>query len=115
MNILFYFWSKWLDFLFQTLKPIVPTYVRDGNQVLDKIKHLKLPPHTLLFVTDANSMYNNIDTDHAIRVITWWLKDLSRKNELPANFPLHAVLEATTIMMRNNIFEKSYLDVYIPR
>ena len=71
------FWSKWLDLWFQTLKPFIPTYVKDGNQVLDKVKHLKLPPHALLFVTDANSMYNNIDTNHAIRVITWWLKDLS--------------------------------------
>ena len=50
-------------------------------------------------------MYNNIYTDHAIRVITCWLKDLSRKNYLPINFPLHEVLEAMTIIMQNNIFE----------
>ena len=57
------------------------------------------------FVTDANSIYNNIDTDHAIRVITWLLKDLSAKNNLPTNFPLNAVLNAMTIIMKNNIFE----------
>ena len=53
-----------------TLKPFIPNYVKDRNQVLDEIKHLKLPPHALLFVTDENSMYNNIDADHVIRVIT---------------------------------------------
>jgi hypothetical protein len=50
-------------------------------------------------------MYNNIDTEHAILVITWWLKDLDSKNLLPENFPLEAVIEAMTIIMRNNIFE----------
>ena len=98
-------WSKWLDFLFQTLKPLIPSYAKDGNQILSKITPLKLPPHALLFVTDANSMYNNIDTDHAIKVITWWLNDLSDNNQLPSNFPLQAVLEAMTIIMQNNIFE----------
>ena len=28
-----------------------------------------------------------------------------KKNDLPVNFPLHAVLEAMTIVMQNNIFE----------
>ena len=50
-------------------------------------------------------MYNNIDTDHVIEVIIWWLNELSTKNDLRANFPLHVVLEAMTIIIRNNIFE----------
>ena len=50
-------------------------------------------------------MYNNIDTDHAILVITWWLKDLAAKGELLPNFPLDAVLSAMITIMRNNIFE----------
>ena len=72
-------WSKWLEFWLQTLKPFIPTYVKDGNQVMDEIVSLKLPPHALLFVTNANYMYNIIDTDYDIRVITWWLKDLSEE------------------------------------
>ena len=99
------FWSKWLDFWFQTLKPLIPSYAKDGNQILGEITPLRLPPNALLFVTDANSMYNNIDTDHAIKVITWWLNDLSDKKQLPSNFPLQAVLEAMTVIMQNNIFE----------
>ena len=50
-------------------------------------------------------MYNNIDTDHAIEVITWWLKDLFQRDLLPENFPLDAVLSAMIIIMRNNLFE----------
>jgi hypothetical protein len=50
-------------------------------------------------------MYNNIDTDHTIKVITWWLRYLDDRNLLPPFFPLDAVLEAMVIIMKNNIFE----------
>ena len=50
-------------------------------------------------------MYNNIDTDHAIRAITWWIKDLDRRNLLPPGFPVNAVLSAMTLIMKNNLFE----------
>jgi hypothetical protein len=50
-------------------------------------------------------MYNNIDTDHATLVISWWLNDLHDKNLLPFNFPLEAVISAMKTIMKNNIFE----------
>ena len=98
-------WSKWLDYWLQKLKHYVPTYVKDSQQVLDEVKHLNLPPGAKLFTCDANSMYNNIDTDHAIEVITWWLNDLDANNKLGPIFPLEAILEAMTIIMKNNVFE----------
>ena len=53
-------------------------------------------------------MFNNIDTNHDVKVITWWLKSLSAKNDIPANFPLEAVLEVMTVIIRNKIFEFGY-------
>ena len=50
-------------------------------------------------------MYNNIDTKHAIRVVSWWLKDLDSKGQLPNNFPLEAVIYDMETIMRNNVFE----------
>ena len=97
-------WSKWLDFWLQKLKTKVPTYVKDSQQVVDETKALKLPPNSLLFAADANSMYNNIDTKHAIKVIDWWLNDLAKKKELPEGFPLEAVLSAMRDIMRENLF-----------
>ena len=99
------YWSKWLDFWLQTLKSSIPTYLKNGDQVLDDTDLIQLPPWALLFTCDATSMYNNIDTDHAIEVITWWLKDLFQRDLLPENFPLDAVLSAMIIIMRNNLFE----------
>jgi hypothetical protein len=98
-------WSKWLNYWLQTLKPFVPTYVKDSQQVLDQTKNFVLPPNARLFTCDANSMYNNIDTEHAIEVITWWLNDLNSNHRLSSNFPLEAILEAMKWIMRNNIFE----------
>ena len=98
-------WSKWLDYWLQQLKPEVPTYTKDSQQILDETKTMNLPPNALLFTCDANSMYNNIDTNHAIEVITWWLDELFLKGKLPKGFPLEAVKVAMETIMRNNVFE----------
>ena len=99
------YWSKWLDFWFQQLTLSIPTYLKNSDQLLKDISPLKFPLHTRLFTTDAHSMYSSIDTDHAIRVITWWIKDLNRRGLLPLDFPVDAVLSAMRIIMKNNLFE----------
>ncbi|KAL7544454.1 hypothetical protein ACHAWF_007836 [Thalassiosira exigua] len=94
--------SRWLDYWLQKLKPYVPSYIRDSHDFLAKLKKLgRLPPNAKLFTADAKSMYTNIDTDHAINVISTWLDSL----ELPDGFPLDAVKEAMKLVMRNNVFE----------
>ena len=72
-----------MNFRLKILKPFISTEIKDRNQVMSKIGSLKLSSHALLFVTNANSMYNNIDMNHAIIVITWWLKDLFEKKNFP--------------------------------
>ena len=54
-------------------------------------------------------MYNNIDLDHAITVITWWVKDIESKGHLPQGFPSHVVISATRIIMTINIFEFEHM------
>ena len=72
-------WSRWLDYWLKQLKSKVPTYVKDSQQVLDDIKDLILPPHAYLFTTDVNAMYNNINTEHAIKVIPGGSKNLLKE------------------------------------
>jgi len=50
-------------------------------------------------------MYTNIDTEHAIAVISHWLDGLSSKSQLPEGFPLQPLIQALEIVMRNNVFE----------
>ena len=92
-------WSKWLDYWLQKLKPNIPTYVKDSQSVLNDLKKIKLPPNAKLFTADATAMYNNIDTEHAITVISWWLNDMNTKGQLLSNFPLEAVIHAMKVLV----------------
>ena len=94
--------SKWLDYWLQKLRPHVSTYIKDSNDLINKLKSLGLlPPNAWVFTADANSMYTNIDTAHALLVIGLWLDSI----DLPEGFPLEAVKEAMALVMKNNIFE----------
>ena len=61
-----------------------------------------------LFTVDATSMYTNIDTAHAIQVISLWLDGI----QLPEGFPLEAVKDAMALVMKNNIFEWGDLSLW---
>ena len=95
-------WSRWLDYQLQKCKPFIDTYLRDSQQVLDDVRALKIPTNAWFFTADANAMYNNIDTEHAILVIGEWLDELAP--QIGADFPLEAIKEAMALIMRNNIF-----------
>lgn len=84
------------------LTPFVPTYSSGVQPILDWLKSIhNLPPWAFLFTSDADAMYNNIDTNHAIAVIGSWLDELSTKPGFPANCPLAAM----ATIMRNNHFD----------
>ena len=94
--------SRWLVHHLQKLKPLIHSYVRNNNELLDILSDLDyLPPGARLFTSDAVSMYTNIDTPHAIETISAWLDSVT----LPPNFPLPAVKDAMKLVMTNNLFE----------
>ena len=93
-----------LNYWLQKNKPFIATYIKDSGQLLDLLQDLgPLPSNARLFVADANLMYTNIDTDHALKVISEWLESII--DQLPPDIPLPAVIDAMAIVMRNNLFE----------
>ena len=50
-------------------------------------------------------MHNNIDTNHAISVITWLSEDMAKRCLLPLGSPVKAVLSAMVIIVKNNLFD----------
>ena len=97
--------SCWLDYQLQKLKHLLPTYIKDSGQLLDVLKLLGvLPPNAKLFIADANSMYTNICTIHALNVITTWLEEMESQEQLPHGFPTKDVIEAMGLVMNNNVF-----------
>jgi hypothetical protein len=98
--------SRWIDYWLQRLKPLIPSFIKNSEQLINDLQSLgELPPGALLFKADAESMYTNIDTEHAIAVISHWLDGLSSKSQLPEGFPLQPLIQALEIVMRNNVFE----------
>ena len=87
----------WLD---QQLQPIckkLPTYLKSSFELTDLLTALPaLPEGARLFTADAVSMYTNIDTDHALAEI---------RRYLPLTKPNKAIMEAITIIMKNNFFQ----------
>ena len=61
-------------------------------------------------IADANSIYANIDTEHALTILRLFLEELDREGLLPLDFKIELVIEAARIVMTWNIFE--YGDCY---
>ena len=51
--------SKVVDHYLRMLLPHVKSHLRDGQQLIDDLKPIRLPPNARLVTSDANSMYNN--------------------------------------------------------
>ncbi|KAL7460470.1 hypothetical protein ACHAXS_000922, partial [Conticribra weissflogii] len=96
--------SQWIDYHLQKLTPYIPTYIKDSNNLNIHLCTISnIPSHAKLFVADAVSMYTNIDTTHALKPIGEFLQDT--KDQLPSDFPVAAVIDALSLIMKNNVFK----------
>ncbi|MGL5935090.1 MAG: hypothetical protein ACRCZI_05660, partial [Cetobacterium sp.] len=96
--------SKWVDVQLQKVVHLCPGYLQDSHSLLTKFHNLgKLPKTAMLTTADATSMYTNIDTTHGINTLRNWFK--IHEPDLPNNYPVTMILEATELVMRNNVFQ----------
>jgi hypothetical protein len=93
--------ARWLD---QQLQPIVkklPNYITSSLDLKQKLSQLSLDwSKVRLFTCDAISMYTNIDTDHALIVIS----DFLRRHPAYNDMAVEPIIKALEIVMRNNVF-----------
>jgi hypothetical protein len=62
--------GRWLDSQLQPLVRTLPLFIASLWELKNHLQALPpLPAHARLFTCDAVSMYTNIDTDHALKVI----------------------------------------------
>jgi hypothetical protein len=96
--------SKWTDCQLQQVIHLCPGYLQDSKTLLGNLKHIgALPPTAVFVVADAVSMYTNIDILHSLQAIKEWLT--RHKPDLPRNFPTGMIIQATELLMNNNIFQ----------
>lgn len=81
--------SKWVDFKLQPLVEYCSDYIKDWEDLVTKLKHLRpLPCNARLFTIDATSMYTNIDTEHGNGILRKWLHKLQAKGKNGKDFPI---------------------------
>ena len=89
----------WIDSKLQHVAKQQASYFRDSFSLKEDLSSLSLQPNDYIFTADAVSMYTNIPTEKALRIITNLL--ISRfADEVPTS----AIIEALEIVMKNNIF-----------
>ena len=95
--------GRYVDAELQIVVARLPYVVRSSADYAQELNKLgKLPPDSKLFTMDANAMYTNINTDHALRVIREFLYTSPLTQDLPVN--KEAILDGLRILMRHNVF-----------
>ena len=51
------YWSRWLDYWLQKLKPLIPSYLNNGDQLLEEVLPLHIPSLGLL---SGHRCYSNV-------------------------------------------------------
>ena len=95
--------ARWLDQQLQPLAKRVPSYLESSFDLKTKLFNSNVDWSRIRFFTfDAKAMYTNIDTDHALRVLSKFLRTHSLCRDVTNK---EAIIEALEIVMRNNIFQ----------
>jgi hypothetical protein len=93
--------SRWIDQQLQPICSMLQYYLKSSLDLKGKLTKLDTDWSRLrLFTCDAISMYTNIDTDHALQTISEFL----RNSPLCSHIEAEPIIQALTIVMRNNIF-----------
>jgi len=87
--------SKWLDVALQPYVLNLRTYIRDSDQILEKLKYLNHEEQHQIFTFDVVSMYTSIDTNKALKAIAGYLPKCQRNS---------LIIRGLEIIMKNNYF-----------
>lgn len=92
--------AEYIDYYLNPLSVKHPSYVKDTYHFIETIRGLKIPPNSLFFTIDIDSLYTNIETKSglsAVRKIFQTYQDDSRPDE--------ELLQLLEINLTRNDFE----------
>lgn len=93
--------SKFLDFHLQEIARKCPSYIPSSDTVREDLKSIHPKRDVIFFTADAKSMYTMIDTEHALEVISLYLREFSNLS----NDFINILIEGLGIVMRSNVFK----------
>jgi hypothetical protein len=96
--------GRWVDQQLQPLCRILPSYVKSSFEFRQELLMLPVSldlSRVCIFTCDAKLMYTNIDTDHALSTIAFFL----RTSPLCHGVAVEPIIQALEIIMRNSIFK----------
>ena len=107
--------SKFIDF---TLQPLINThfsYIKDSQNLIQKLDSLKCDSNTTLFSADFESLYTNIPLDEAIEIISDSISKMPN-----TEFSGYGFKKLLELVLKNNFFyfkfkkqKKSYLAFFL--
>lgn len=92
----------WVNSILQKIAIKQRSYFKSSLELKDSLLSLEIPPGARLFTADAVSMYTNIPTSDALRLIERYLQDNAT---LFPDIPIEALLSGLEIVMYNNLFD----------
>ena len=92
----------WIDDKLQPVARRQKSYFKSSYVLKQHLLALDLPPNAKLFTSDAVSMYTSIPTAPALREIAHYLR---RNRALFPDVPVTALVDALTIVMKNNVVQ----------
>lgn len=91
--------SKYLDYYLQPLVLLIPSYLKDTQDLIQKVEGMTLPQEALIMTMDITSLYTNIVHTEAYRAISMFLD--RREDLFP---PTHFLLEILELILEKNYF-----------
>ena len=64
-----YYTAEYIDYYLNPLSNKHPSYIKDTFDFVNIVKQLHIPPESILFTMDIDSLYTNIDIDEGIQAI----------------------------------------------
>lgn len=92
--------AEYIDHFLNPLSVRHPTYIKDTYHFIDIVKNLKIPPNSLLFTLDIDSLYTNIDTTAGLTAVKKVFQKYPNKRR-----PDKELLQLLEINLTKNDFE----------
>lgn len=93
--------AEYIDYWLQPLATSHEAYLKDTNDVLDKLGKLKIPKDALIVTADVDAMYTNIEHEQGIAAVAQALRD----NPNPERPPDEVILKLLEWGLTRNDFE----------